>query len=90
MSLQMDAPPRKTLFQVLRRGQQHFVLLHISHTPLIHISSLSTPFNGDSAAKTNKIGRATELLGQLIRSNDELLICIELARQRLSSSNDRR
>ena len=41
-------------------------------------------------AKTNKTANIMELLGRLIHSNDELLICIEPLRQQLSSSNDSR
>ena len=112
----------------LQRGYQHFVLLHTIHTLLIHISSLTTPFNIDAAAKmitkvfvddffnaektesskanehenssykpssipeakTNKTGNVMELLGRLIQSDDELLICIEPLRQQLSANNDSR
>jgi hypothetical protein len=35
----------------LQRGYQHLVLLHTIHTLLIQISSLTTPFNIDPAAK---------------------------------------
>jgi U3 small nucleolar RNA-associated protein 20 len=39
------------LISGLKRGYQHFVLLHTIHTILIHISSLSNDFNIDSTVK---------------------------------------
>jgi len=39
------------LISGLQRGYQHFVLLHTIHTILIHLSSLTTDFNIDSAVK---------------------------------------
>ena len=112
----------------LKRGYQHFVLLHTIHTLLIHISSLTDQFNIDATAKvianlfiddlfdlektesakanehenssykpsnipeakTNKTANVMELLGRLIQSKDELLICIEPLRQQLVKHNDSR
>ncbi|CAF3023094.1 unnamed protein product [Rotaria socialis] len=112
----------------LKRGYQHFVLLHTIHTILIHVSSLPNDFKIDPAAKvianlfiedllntektesskasehenssykpsnipeakTNKTANVMELLGRLIQSNDELLICMEPLRQQLSSNSDSR
>ncbi|CAF3309071.1 unnamed protein product, partial [Rotaria sp. Silwood2] len=54
-----------------------------------HENSTYKPSNIPEA-KTNKTANVMELLGRLIHSNNELLICIEPLRQQLSLNNDSR
>ena len=54
-----------------------------------HENSSYKPSNVPEA-KTNKTANVMELLGRLIQSDNELLICIEPLRQQLSSNNDSR
>ena len=54
-----------------------------------HENSSYKPSNVPEA-KTNKTANVMELLGRLIRSENELLVCIEPLREQLSSSSDSR